>query len=197
MPGAEPAYHPKRPKPRTRPAGSGRPPKSKDKTEYVHDNAEERHLLLEQEAQSYLIAARTLTTPETEAAAMVSIRQNRPLDYDFHAVRFDEISVSHLSPKAQNQWHVLARRVSAAIDFGDKGLDLDQNGMHRRQLRELIVDIRGFQREGHADPEFVLALTKLVESARQMHDLYDVMWAAYASGRNLRGEMGRLNSGRL
>lgn len=138
--------------------------------EYAFFDPEERRRLIKQDAAAELEEA------ETEAEAMIAIRNNN-IYSEARAINFSDIDLSHHGPVAVAEWMAMMRRVFQAISFHRTGLEWDTNGEKRAELRGLILEVRALQRARKVNSELVLALGRLVGALRLVHDFYEQLGA--------------------
>lgn len=135
---------------------------------------------------------------EPTSLAMVAARLASPHPtHTYHATTFDDISLHStpgLTPSAAPTFKALSAAVLAATDFTnpdthrEAGISIDSDHSKRNELRELVVKVRKEQRLwAGRDSVMVLALGKLVQVLREVHDFYDCLGAVTLSLGRLRG----------
>jgi hypothetical protein len=143
-----------------------------DQSRYVAFDPLERQRLQDQEAAQELKIA--------QADAMVALNNGVPLPH-IPVIKFDDIDLSSLSPALVQEWDAISQQVQQAIDIRTRGIEWDDRGTKRAELRQLILAVRELQKKRKDYAEMVLALGKLAKVLKLFHDLYDNLGACMTS----------------
>lgn len=102
-------------------------------------------------------------------------------------VHYDDIRLSALSPAAASIFLSISEKVYIAIDLGRDDVDLDIDLSKRKDLKRLILEVRELQVEHENGEEtLIVALGKLAQSLRLVHDFYDGAAACFMTIGKLR-----------
>lgn len=95
----------------------------------------------------------------------------------FHSITITDVGVTHHGPEIITEWATISQNVLKAISFHREGIEIDETGVRRAQLHQLIEELRELQHKRRDIFEYVEALDKLVQALRQCHQFYELLGA--------------------